>query len=115
MKKIACVLGLIVAGAVLIAPAPAQTLRYNVKSVDFDIWCTEIQHIDWRRCDKRLADDLEKFETYRHTVEYYEIPYLKQKDNTLRFDEDILRNDPIDKKPDETVKRPPGALDGGDK
>ena len=110
MKKIICVLALATVATVL--PALAQTLRYPVKSVDFDIWCTEIQHIAWQRCDKRTAEDLEKFELYRHAVERYEIPYLQQKDNTLRFDEDILRNDPVDKRPDSTLQKPPGAVDG---
>ena len=111
MKTILCVLALATVATVL--PASAQTLRYPVKSVDFDIWCTEIQHIAWQRCDKRNPEDLATFEIYRHTVEHYEIPYLKQKDNALRFDEDILHNDPIDKRPDDTTKKPPGVIDGG--
>jgi hypothetical protein len=111
MKKILWVLA--IASIATVLPASAQTLRYPVKSVDFDIWCTEIQHIAWQRCDKRTPEDLEKFEIYRHAVERYEIPYLKNKDAILRFDEDILRNDPIDKRPDSTLKKPPGAIDGG--
>lgn len=113
MKKIVPVVG--IALGLLATSASAQTLRYPVKSVDFDIWCTEIAHIAWQRCDKRTPDDLAKFETYRHTVERYEIPYLKQQDTTLRFDENILRNDPVDKRPDSTLQKPPGATDGGDK
>lgn len=99
----------------LAGAASAQPMRYPVKSMDFDIWCTEVQHIAWQRCDKRLPEDMEKFEKYRDTVERYEIPYLKEKDSTLRFDESILRNDPVDKRPDSTLPKPPGALDGGDK
>ncbi len=110
MKTVLCALAL--ASVVTVLSASAQTMRYPVKSVDFDIWCTEIQHIAWQRCDKRTPEDLEKFELYRHTVERYEIPYLQQKDNTLRFDEDILRNDPVDKRPDDTLQKPPGAVDG---
>jgi hypothetical protein len=98
-----------------LSSASAQTMRYPVKSVDFDIWCTEIAHIAWQRCDKRNPDDLAKFEAYRHTIERYEIPYLKQQDSTLRFDENILRNDPVDKRPDSTVQKPPGVTDGGEK
>jgi hypothetical protein len=88
-------------------PALAQAMRYPVKTMDFDIWCTEEQHIAWERCDKRLPEDMQKFEAYRAIVERYEIPYYKQKDATLRFDEDILNNDPVDKKPDSTLKHPP--------
>ena len=114
MRKIASAVACAALALVVTNPISAQPLRYPVKSVDFDIWCTEIEHIAWQRCDKRMPDDMAKFEKYRHTVEYYEIPYLKEKDNTLRFDESILRNDPIDKKPDSTVQQPPGVLDGGD-
>jgi hypothetical protein len=114
MTKIANAAACAVALGFLLAPVEAQPARYPVKTVDFDIWCTEIQHIAWQRCDKRLPDDMAKFETYRHTVERYEIPYLKQKDNALRFDEDLLHNDPVLKKPDATVQQPPGPLDGSD-
>lgn len=93
-------------------PADAQTLRYPVKTVDFDIWCTEIQHIAWQRCEKRLKDDMDKFEAYRHTVEKYEIPYLRNKENVLHFDDVILNNDPVDKRPDSTIAQPPSAVAG---
>jgi hypothetical protein len=99
--------------AILLAlPAGAQTLRYPVKSVDFDIWCTEIQHIDWHRCDQRLKEDMDKFDVYRHTVEKYEIPYLRNKENVLHFDDAILNNDPVDKRPDSTIAQPPSPVAG---
>lgn len=93
-------------------PARAETLRYPVKSIDFDIWCTEVEHIAWQRCEKRQPEDMQKFEVYRHTVERYEIQYLRDKENVVHFDETILRNDPVDKRPDATVAKPPGILDG---
>jgi hypothetical protein len=96
----------------LAVSANAQTLRYPVWSLDFDIWCTEEQHIAADRCDKRLPEDVEKFDAYRHIVERYQIPYLQEKDQELRFDQDILRNDPIDKQPDSHNAQPPQPTDG---
>jgi len=95
---------------VLSLPAGAQTLRYPVKSMDFDIWCTEVKRLAWERCDKRQPEDMAEFEKLRAIVEHYEIPYYKQKENALRFDTDILHHDPVDKRPDDTLKRPPSAL-----
>jgi hypothetical protein len=98
--------------AVFALPAGAQTLRYPVKTVDFDIWCTEIQRLPWQRCDERRQDDMTKFETYRHTVEKYEIPYLRNKENVIHFDDAIFGYDPVDKRPDSTVARPPSPVAG---
>jgi hypothetical protein len=93
------------------AAAHAQTSHYNVKSMDFDLWCTEQAHLPYERCDKRLPDDLQKFEAYRAVVERYEIPYLQEKEQKLRFDRDILHDDPIDKDP-ANKSQPPQATDG---
>jgi hypothetical protein len=113
MKPIAAVVLCGAFAALVLTPASAQTVRYPVQhAMDFDIWCTEVQRIDWQRCDKRLPEDMKKFEAYRTVVERYEIPYLKAKDKALRFDEDILRNDPVDKRPDSTLAKAPGATDG---
>lgn len=94
------------------APAGAQAQHYRVHSMDFDIWCTEQQHLPYERCDKRLPEDVKKFEDYRAIVERYEIPYLQKKDKTLHFYESIMRNDPVDKKPDSAMKKPPQPNDG---
>jgi hypothetical protein len=104
---------LAILGAVLLASAAAQaqTMQYNVKTMDFDLWCTEQAHLPYERCDKRLPDDLRKFEAYRAVVERYEIPYLQQKEQKLRFDRDILHDDPIDKDPADKAQ-PPQAMDG---
>lgn len=113
MKRIAAVALAGALSALLVPSAGAQTLRYPVKhALDFDLWCTEVQHIDWQRCDKRLPEDMQKFEAYRAVVERYEIPYLQEKDTTLRFNEDILHNDPVDKRPDSTVAKPPDPMAG---
>lgn len=101
-----------VAAGLLTIPAAAQTTRYPVHSIDFGIWCTEVQHLSWDRCDKRLPEDVQKFEHYRAVVERYEIPYLQEKEDALHFDETILHNDPVDKKPDSKVLQPPPANAG---
>ncbi len=93
-------------------PAGAETLRYPVKSIDFDIWCTEVQRYSWQRCDERRKDDVGKFDAYRHTIEKYEIPYLREKENAVHFDDTIFGYDPIDKRPDSTIAKPPSAVSG---
>ena len=113
MKRIAAVVFCGALAGLASSPAWAQAAHYPVAhSMDFDIWCTEVQRIAWQRCDKRLPDDMKKFEAYRAIVERYEIPYLQQKDSTLRFDENFLHDDPVDKKPDATVSQPPSPLAG---
>lgn len=93
-------------------PAAAQTTSYPVHSMDFGIWCTEVQRLSWDRCDKRLPEDVQKFEHYRAVIERYEVPYLQEKDNTLHFDETILHNDPVDKQHDLPLQKPPPAMAG---
>jgi len=98
--------------AVVAAPALAQAGPYPVHRLDFGIWCTEQQHLPYERCEKRLPDDVKKFEAYRAVIERYEIPYLQEKDKTLRFYQNIMHNDPVDRKPDNPNKQPPGPNDG---
>jgi hypothetical protein len=78
--------------------AQAQVGRnYDVKPMNFDLWCQGTAHIDPDRCDKRLPADDEAFQAYRAKIEAYEIPYLKQQNRNLRIDTDILHNDPTDR------------------
>lgn len=76
-------------------PSVSQT-RYNVQEMNFDLWCQEEAGLPPDRCDKRLPEDESTFEAYRSKVESYEIPYLQQKENSLRLDDNILHNDPVD-------------------
>jgi len=110
MKRLAC--ALVLGGFAAFAAAHAQAGRYPVHAMDFDLWCTEEQHLPWERCDKRLPDDVQKFEAYRAIVERYEIPYLQEKEQALHFDQTILENDPIDKKPNNPLPQAPKPLDG---
>ena len=78
------------------APAGAQSGHYDVKTINFDLWCQETQHLPPDRCDKRLPQDETDYEAYRDKVEKYEIPYLKGQETGAQLDRTILHADPID-------------------
>jgi hypothetical protein len=79
------------------APAAlAQGANYAVKTMNFDLWCQEQQHLAPDRCDKRTPDDEKDFDAYRAKIEQYEIPYLQQKQNDIALDNNILNKDPVD-------------------
>lgn len=80
----------------LCLPAVAQTHRYDVQTINFDLWCQETQHLPPDRCDKRLPADEAAYEDYRAKVEKYEIPYLQGKETGAQLDRTILHNDPVD-------------------
>ena len=82
--------------AALISRADAQSTRYNLQEMNFDLWCQEEQHLPPDRCDKRLPADNAAFEAYREKIEKYEIPYLQNKENEQQFNRVILHNDPVD-------------------
>jgi hypothetical protein len=77
-------------------PARAQGANYDVKTMNFDMWCQEEQHLDPDRCDKRTTQDEKDFEIYRAKIEEYEIPYLQQQQNDIALDRNILNKDPVD-------------------
>ncbi len=76
--------------------ALAQGANYDVKTMNFDMWCQEQQHLAPDRCDKRTPEDEKDFEAYRAKIEEYEIPYLQQKQNDIALDRGILNKDPVD-------------------
>ncbi|HTP77919.1 MAG TPA: hypothetical protein VMJ73_13180 [Rhizomicrobium sp.] len=80
----------------LAAPAAGQGGPYDLKTLNFDLWCQETQHLPPDRCDKRLPSDEADFEAYRAKVEKYEIPYMKSRENGQQLDRVILHNDPVD-------------------
>ena len=91
------------AGAALVAAAgfasavSAQTGKnYDIRPMNFDLWCQETAHLPADRCDKRTPEDEKTFEAYRDKIEGYEIPYLQEKQNDLSLSRDILHNDPVD-------------------
>ena len=61
-----------------------QTI-YNVRQMDFDLWCQQTQRYSAERCTDRRLEDVKAFEDYRTAVERYELDYLKQ----LQRDQDI--------------------------
>ena len=77
--------------------ALAQTGKnYDVKTMNFDLWCQETAHLPPDRCDKRTAEDEKTFEDYRTRVEEYEVPYLQAQQRDLSLSRDIMHNDPVD-------------------
>ncbi|HTQ13820.1 MAG TPA: hypothetical protein VMH86_08085 [Rhizomicrobium sp.] len=84
------------ASAGFLAGAQAQSTRYDLTEMNFDMWCQEEQHLPPERCDKRLPADDAAFEAYRNKIESYEIPYLQEKENKQQFNRVILHNDPVD-------------------
>jgi hypothetical protein len=101
---------LIAALAALAVPAAGEDGPYKLQNLDFGLWCTEQEHLPYARCEKRLPDDVKKFETYRTLIERYEIPYLQERDRKLRLDRDILHYDPTSQ--DEPAGTNPPPSDG---
>ena len=60
--------------------------QYNVKTMDFDLWCQQTQRYAIERCTARRPEDVKAFEDYRSSVERYELDYLKQ----VQKDQDTL-------------------------
>lgn len=85
------------AAAMLALPVQAQqTTRYDVKTINFDLWCQEQAKLPADRCDKRTPEDEKTFEAYRAKIEKYEIPYLQRKDHDQQLDRTVLHPDPLD-------------------
>ncbi|MBN9554772.1 MAG: hypothetical protein J0H61_08880 [Alphaproteobacteria bacterium] len=83
--------------AVSALPASAQTgSNYNVKTMNFDLWCQEQAHLPAARCDKRTPEDEKTFEAYRAQIERYEVPYLQRQQRELSINRDIMHSDPVD-------------------
>ena len=78
-------------------PADAQRSRYDVQTINFDLWCQETQHLSPDRCDKRLPADEAAFEDYRAKVEKYEVPFLKGQETGAQLNRTILHGDPVDR------------------
>jgi len=86
--------------AALAVPAVAQknpndTTRYNVQTINYDLWCQETEGLPPDRCDKRLPEDDAKYEAYRNAVEKFEIDYLKRKDADQNLSRVIIHADPV--------------------
>lgn len=82
--------------ALVALPVHAQSTRYDVKTMNFDLWCQEQAKLPPDRCDKRTPEDDKAFEAYRAKIEKYEIPYLQRKDHDEQLDRTVLHADPLD-------------------
>jgi hypothetical protein len=76
--------------------ARAQDAPYDVKTINFDLWCQEQAMLPADRCDQRLPEDEAVFEKYRAKIEKYEISHLQDKQREQQFDANVLHNDPVD-------------------
>ena len=77
--------------------AVAQTgQNYDVKTMNFDMWCQEQAHLPADRCDKRSPEDEKTFEDYRTKIERYEVPYLQEQQHQLGIRRDLMQSDPVD-------------------
>jgi hypothetical protein len=88
----------IVAGAVALfsARAQAQSERYHLEDINFDMWCQEEQHLPPDRCDRRLPGDDAAFAAYVDKIETYEIQNLQRKEKEENLNQVIIHSDPID-------------------
>jgi hypothetical protein len=75
-------------------PATQQT-RYDVKEINFDLWCQQTQNLPPDRCDKRTPEDEANYETYRAAIEKYEIPYLQRKKDDQNLNQVFIHDDPV--------------------
>ena len=77
--------------------AQAQRRNYDVRPMNFDIWCQESMALPASRCLKREPADVEAFETHSRQIQAYEIPHLQQKNRQAQIEANILHSDPVDR------------------
>ena len=82
--------------ALVALPAHAQYTRYDVKTINFDLWCQEQAKLPPDRCDKRTPEDEKTFEAYRDKIEKYEIPYLQRKQDEQQLNRTIIHDEPLE-------------------
>jgi hypothetical protein len=82
--------------ALMVVPSQAQTTRYDVKTINFDLWCQEQAKLPPERCDKRTPDDEKTFEAYRDKIEKYEVPYLERKAHEDQLNRTVIHDEPLE-------------------
>lgn len=82
--------------ALVALPAQAQSTRYDVRTINFDLWCQEQANLPPDRCDKRTPEDEKTFEAYRAKIEKYEIPYLQRKQDEQQLNRTIIHDEPLE-------------------
>ncbi len=58
--------------------SPPRT--FDVRNQDFSYWCQETQRYPRERCDARRRDDLDAFDSFRLTVERYEVEFMRKQE-----------------------------------
>lgn len=74
-------------GPATLSAQPVQApLNFNVKNMNFDLWCADTMRYPAERCAARSAADEKAFEDYRSAIERYEIDHLKavQRESDIR-------------------------------
>ncbi len=97
------IVGMTLAAAVLVCALPAaaqqnpadKTTRYDLQDLNFDMWCQETEKLPPDRCDRRIPEDEALFETYRTSVEKYELPYLQRKATDQNLSRVVIHADPV--------------------
>jgi hypothetical protein len=100
MNKMALRIALVLAALAAATVAQAQPRRnYDVKPMNFELWCQESLALPAERCLKRLPADVAAFETHSAQIQAYEIPHLQQKNRQAQIEANILHSDPVDRSP----------------
>ena len=95
--------------ATIAGRADAQATSYPLAEINFDMWCQEQKHLPPERCDKRLPEDDAEFQTYRATIEKYELPYLQKQRQDENLNRVIIHGDPIDHPATPSAPQNPGG------
>lgn len=103
----------VVGFAACASAAERPVTHYDLKDINFDMWCQEQQNLPPDRCDKRLPEDEEAFKAYVDKMHGYELRYLQKRQREQEINRDILHNDPVDNPNDPTQSLPeavPGTV-----
>jgi len=100
MNKMALRTALVFAVLATTTVVQAQPRRnYDVRPMNFELWCQEALALPAERCLKRLPADVAAFETHSAQIQAYEIPHLQQKNRQAQIEANILHSDPVDRSP----------------
>ncbi len=110
MKKMVLRTALVFAVLAATTVAQAQPRRnYDVKPMNFELWCQEALSLPADRCLQRLPADIAAFETHSAQIQAYEIPHLQQKNRKAQIEANILHSDPVDGSPRSVLQAPGNA------
>lgn len=93
--------------------SPNDSKTFDVKTMNFDLWCQEQAMLPPDRCDQRTPEDEQQFEAYRAKIEKYELPYLEDKRKEFNFDRYVLDKDPVDNPTDKQASPNEGTPNPG--